>query len=249
MGWFEDYHAAGGMHGTAARELCEVLEAASEAHPLARVAALMRETAPPSLETWGQAVEVVGEIFSTVDKPEPVANAAFEQLQERHPPHLLALAVILLADLEGKVDPPLPDTIRDPLWVHLNFLQGERLVEQVIAGNEAEVSTIDTDASRFVYMKAERRLANSDAAKAPRPRKKPTVRGEFIAEMKIARSQEMTLRVFIESVSAGSVEGLELNAVPQGLSRYELNADAVLGDACKVSLQTLRCWWKAAGKG
>lgn len=246
MGWFEDYHAAGGMQGLAARKLCEVLEAASEAHPLARVAALMRETAPPSLETWGQAVEVAGEIFSTADKPEPVANAAFEQLQERHPPHLLALAVILLADLEGKVDPPLPDTIRDPLWVHLNFLQGERLVEQVIAGNEAEVSTIDTDAARFVYMKAERRLTNRDAAKAPRPRTNATLRSEFIAAMTLARREGRTLEEFIESVKARSVGDLEIKDGPKGSGRYELNADAV--SERMMSENTLKGWWKEAGR-
>lgn len=250
MGALDEYLAAGGMHGMAAQSLYELLTTASEGHPLAEVAALMRATAPPSLDTWAQALEVAGEIFSsTADKPEPLASEAFEHLQRQHPPHLLALALILLADFEGMIDPPLPDTLRGPLWAHLNALQGRRLTDQMLAGGAPDLSGLETEAIGAVYMMLASRASQSAAAKSPKPRKKPTLRGEFIAAMKRARREDSTLPDFIDSVRAGSVDGgLELKDGPQGSGRYLLDAEAV-DEPQKVAMQTLKDWWKAAGKG
>lgn len=249
MSVMNDYVAGGGMHGLAAQSLYELLTTVSEGHPLANVAALMCATAPPSPDTWAQVLEVAGEIFSTAHKPEQPASETLERLQ-RHPPHLLTLTLILLAGSVGTIDPPLPVTLSAPLCDYLNRLQFRQLADQLRNDGYAKgLDGLAPEAIGFVYILAEKSARQSDNAKKGRPRKKPTLRSEFIAAMKIARSQEMILSVFIESVRAGSVDGLELNAGPEGSSRYKLNADAVSGDAVMVSPQTLKGWWNAAGKG
>jgi hypothetical protein len=259
MGVLDEYLAAGGMHGMAAQSLCELLSTVSDGHPLANVAALMRATAPPSLETWAQALEVAGEMFSIAHNPEPLASEALERLQQ-HPPHLLSLALILLADFEGRIDPPLPDILRGSLRVHLNALRCVQLVEQVISGNDSEVEELDRHVSRYIYMMAERRLMKSDAAKQPRPRNRPKktlkydpkLRAAFIEAMTRARREGRTLSEFIDSVRARSVDDLELQDGPEGSGRYLLEADASAGNREKlqvVAIQTLRDWWKAAGRG
>ena len=242
MGWFEDYHAAGGMQGLAARELYEVLGTAGPEHPLGIAGIVMQESGPPTTETWFQVVEVLRELFpAVVDAPETV-----EKVLSKHPPQLGLLACALMFNAEA---PELTDGLRHALWWELNSLQRRRLADQVLSGNDVETESLDRLTARHIYADVEGRQLQIDAAKKPRPRKKPNLKSEFIAAMRQIRLEGMTLPVFIESVTAGSVQGLELKAGPQGSSRYELNADAIPGDAgIMVSPQTLRGWWKEAGR-
>ncbi|MDU9391728.1 hypothetical protein [Pseudomonas sp. zfem002] len=259
MGWISDYLADGGMHGMAAQSLYELLTTASEGHPLAEVAALMRATSPPSKDTWVQALEVVGEIFisSAADKPEPLASEAFEQLQAKHPSYLLALALILLADFDGRIDPPLPDTLRGPFRVYMNFLQAKCLVGHMLDGGGPDISGLKVEALFYLGAMFADRSRQKEVAAKPRPRNKPkeprkyntNLRAAFIAAMKKARLGGSTLMVFIDSVRVGSIDGgLTLEDGPEGACRYLLGADD-LDEPYRVAMSTLRDWWKAAGKG
>lgn len=241
MGWFEDYHAAGGMQGLAARELYEVLGTAGPEHPLGIAGIVMQESGPPTTETWFQVVEVLRELFpAVVDAPETV-----EKVLSKHPPQLGLLACALWRNAEA---PELPDGLRHALSWALNSLQRRRLADQVLSGNDVETESLDRLTARHIYADAGERQSQIDAAKKPRPRKKPTLRSEFIAEMKRARFGGMTIDDFIASVMVGSVMGLELKDGPEGSNRYELFADEVGGDATNKSRGTLKSWWKEAGR-
>lgn len=240
MGAIDEYEAVGGMQGMAARKLHELLTTASHGHPLAEVAALMRGTNPPSLDTWGQVLPVIGDLFGAAAEN----TTDLDPLLEKHPPHLVALAMILLADLEG-----LPDLLSGPLQVFLNGLQFNRLVTQVLAGDESGVIDLETSESRFVYMQVQRRLGQSDAAKKPRPRKEPTLRSEFMRAMKLARMEGRNFDQFIESLKEQSGDGLELKDGPPGSALYELGADAIEEWEQLVPRETLKDWWKKSQGG
>lgn len=96
---------------------------------------------------------------------------------------------------------------------------------------------------------AMRDAVNANAAKMPRPKNKPTIRSEFLREMKSARNRGEQLDDFIDAVKAGSIEGLELTDHPNLPGQYLVSADAVEAYGVKKSHETLKDWWKAAGKG
>ncbi len=143
----------------------------------------------------------------------------------------------------------------------VNFNMGiNQIAGKVVAGDESQRDDLPPGLARYVDAQVERRLTKSDIAKNLRPRKKPTIRGVFIAAMKPARRDGLTLSRFIESVKARSVDDLQLRDGPKGSAKYLLSAEEVPwkddgdgdGDGDKwekVGLQTLRDWWKAAAKG
>jgi hypothetical protein len=110
------------------------------------------------------------------------------------------------------------------------------------------------DTSIEAVMGAESRRQAKVASK-PRPKdeeKTPTVKGEFIKRMTLARRDVMTFTEFIESALMGSIDGILLSVHESG--RYCLDADAVVRpegnpqDLEKKSKETLKGWWKEAGK-
>ena len=119
----------------------------------------------------------------------------------------------------------------------------------------------DADFLADTSIEAAMAKSSSQSELASRTRKRseqPTIKSEFIKQMARARREGMRLSEFIESVKSGSVEGVELYDHKSG--RYVVDAEAVVDgtrkkslevdedDLKKASLETLKGWWKEAGK-
>lgn len=250
-----EYAHAGGIHGIAAKELLGLLTQTDCYSPWAVVAALMRENgSPPNLKTWWQTLEVAEKIFNTQDAPEP--ESALSALTEQQPRHLLTLAMLLLADFYKSAEPPLPECIRGAFGIFMNRLQFNRLVNQAAAGNEAETNALGLDKAKFIYAQVGIRSIQSAKAKAPRPRKHPTLASEFKKAMRGPKREGKTLKAFMASVANENIPGLRARTPTNRDSPgYELYSDAIaqvtvdLNDEKQVwklrSFGTIESWWKA----
>jgi len=112
---------------------------------------------------------------------------------------------------------------------------------------------ISTGFARAIHKHIEGKYTQSDTAKYPRPKKKPTKRILTIEAMRKSRANEHTLKEFIETAANESVGGLELNESEKDNKRvFELVWDSLPLDkkeeAKLTAYSTLENWWAAALK-
>lgn len=244
-----EYARAGGIHGIAAKELLELLTQTDCDSPWTDIAALVPENGSSlSPETWAQTLEVAEKIFNIQDVPEP--ESALSALNQQQPRHLLTLAMLLLADFYESAEPPLPESIRGAFGIFLTHLQFNRLINQVVAGNDAETCALNSSAALIIGMQASLRSTQSKKAKLPRPRKLPTLKSEFQEAMRGPKHEGKTLKAFMASVQAGSISGLRARSpTNRDSSEYELYSDAIEQEWELRSTGTIESWWKAIKVG
>ncbi|MBV7477184.1 hypothetical protein [Pseudomonas sp. PDM31] len=126
-----------------------------------------------------------------------------------------------------------------------------RATKLVLAGHCGDADFLE-DTSIEAVMGAESRRQAEVASKQRKKKEKTTLSGEFIKRMTLARRDVMTFPEFIESALMGSIDGITLSVHESG--RYCVDADAVLRpegapqEPEKKSKETLKGWWKEAGK-
>jgi hypothetical protein len=84
----------------------------------------------------------------------------------------------------------------------------------------------------------------SHAARALRPKKKPTHRNEVITAMRPAKKRGDSLAQFLQSAEAESIDDIKITWVEK-FGKYALDTLAT-GDGHKVSRRTILDWWAAA---